>query len=328
MKNWQQLVLGLALTIVSAAAGALDLQGHRGARGLLPENTLPAFAGALAIGVSTLELDLAMTADRQLLVMHDPVFEPKLARDRNGDWLVTDSATVRSMSLTQAQGYDVGRMNPSHRYATRFPQQAGVDGTPAPTLAQVFDLVERAGNRQVRFNVEIKLRPDAPEATWPPREFAAAVVELVRARGLGDRVTVQSFDWRALQAVQQLAPQIETAYLSVDQSWLSNLQTGRDGASPWLGGIDIDDFGGSAARAIRQAGGSIWSPYHLEVDARSVSEAQALGLRVIVWTVNQQERMRELIAMGVDGIITDYPDRLRAVMAEFELALPPATPLN
>ncbi len=328
MKFWQPIIPGVALVLFSAVAPALDLQGHRGARGLLPENTLPGFAGALAIGVSTLELDLAMTADGHLLVMHDPVFEPKLTRDENGDWLTADSATVRSMTLAETRRYDVGRMNPTQRYASRFPQQVAVDGTTAPTLAQVFDLVDRAGNRQVRFNVEIKLRPDAARATWPPREFATAVVALVRQRGLTDRVTVQSFDWRALQAIQQLAPELETAYLSVDQSWLSNLQTGRSGASPWLGGIDIDEFGGSAARAVRHAGGSIWSPYHLEVDARSVSEAQALGLQVIVWTVNEKVRMRELIAMGVDGIITDYPDRLRAVMTELELKLPPATPLN
>lgn len=328
MSMWRIVLLGIVLTVSSQGLQAVDLQGHRGARGLLPENTLPGFAGALAIGVSTLELDLAMTADRQLLVMHDPVFEPKLARDPDGDWLAGDSATVRSMTLAQAQRYDVGRLNPSHRYARRFPEQVAVDGTPAPTLAQVFDLVERANNRRVRFNVEMKLRPDAPDATWPPREFAAAVVELVRARGLGERVTVQSFDWRALGAIQQLAPEIETAYLSVDQDWLSNLQTGRGGASPWLGGLDIDDFGGSAPRAVREAGGSIWSPYHLEVDARTIAEARALGLRVIVWTVNERERMRELVAMGVDGIITDYPDRLRLVLAELGVELPPPTPVD
>jgi glycerophosphoryl diester phosphodiesterase len=124
---------------------------------------------------------------------------------------------------------------------------------------------------------------------------------------------VQSFDWRSLHAVQSLAPEIKTSYLTVQQQWFDNVQAGRPGTSPWTAGMDVDDYGGSIPRTIKQAGGDVWSPYFRDLDSTSLQEAKALGLRVIVWTVNEIPDMRKLIALGVDGIISDYPDRLREV---------------
>lgn len=317
--------MGLALPWV--AAQGFDLQGHRGARGLMPENTLPAFAKALAIGVSTLELDLAVTRDRQVVVMHNPRFEPEITRQGNGDWLLQSSPSIHSMTLHQVKTYDVGRLNPGRKYAERYPDQQAIDGTRVPTLGEVFELVDKADNRWVRFNIEVKIDPRNPLLTHPPEEFVAAVIEVIRSYGMTQRVTVQSFDWRALQAVQELAPEIKTSYLTVDQDWLSNPQTGKPGKSPWLNNYDVDDFDGSAARAIKAAGGSIWSAYHKEVNARAIKAAQRLGLAVTVWTVNDTSRMRELIEMGVDGIITDYPDRLRRVLKNLGKPLPRRTPV-
>jgi glycerophosphoryl diester phosphodiesterase len=318
----------LALSGLSSAASGFDLQGHRGARGLMPENTLPAFAAALSIGVTTLEMDLAMTRDRQLVVMHNPRFEPEIARDSEGNWLQQSSDSVHSMNLDTIKSYDVGRLNPERKYARRYPEQQAIDGARVPTLAQVFELVEASGNRSVRFNIEIKIDPQYPQLTFSPREFAAAVVEVVRRHGMESRVAIQSFDWRALQAVQDMAPEMATSYLTVNQDWMSNLQIGMPGKSPWLNGLDVDDFDGSAARAIEAAGGSIWSSYHLEVSARSIKLAQELGLSVNVWTVNEASRMRELIEMGVDGIITDYPDRLRRVLESLGMPTPQPTPVK
>lgn len=316
------------LLLVSGQASGFDLQGHRGARGLMPENTLPAFALALEIGVSTLELDLAVTRDRDVVVMHDPRFQPALARDRQGAWLRQPSPSVRSMSLSEVKSYDVGRLNPASKYAEAYPEQQPVDGARVPTLAEVFRLVKDAGNQQVSFNIEIKINPEQRHLTWSPRDFVAAVLGVVRAHGMESRVTVQSFDWRALRIVQQMAPAVKTAYLTVNQEWLSNLQPGRPGPSPWLGGLDIDDFGGSTARAVKAAGGAIWSSYHREISAAAIRQARDLGLEVNVWTVNDPGRMRELIEMGVDGIITDYPDRLRKVLESLGLPLPPSTPVD
>ena len=313
---------------MSSVASGFDLQGHRGARGLMPENTLPGFAMALGIGVTTLELDLAVSSDGEVVVSHNPRIEPALARDFNGEWLQQSSPAINSMDLATVKSYDVGRLNPTHKYAQRYPEQQPVDGTSIPTLGEVFDLVNKSGNQTVRFNIEVKVNPEHPQLTLSPQEFAGAVIEVVRGQRMEGRIMLQSFDWRVLHEVQQLAPEIATSYLTADQSWLSNLQTGKSGPSPWLNGLDIDDFDGSAARAIKAAGGDIWSSYHQEVDADAIKLAHELGLQVNVWTVNETDRMRELIAMGVDGIITDYPDRLRQVAIELGLPVPLPTPVD
>jgi glycerophosphoryl diester phosphodiesterase len=319
-------VMGL-IGLTSVAQG-FDLQGHRGARGLMPENTLPGFAKALAIGVTTLELDLALTRDSKVVVMHNPQFEPELTRNGNGEWLQQSSPSIHSMTLAKVKTYDVGRLNPGSKYAQRYPGQQAVDGSSVPTLGEVFDLVNRSDNQTVRFNIEIKINPERPDLTWPPKKFAQAVIDVVHAYKMQDRVMLQSFDWRALQAVQDLAPEVTTSYLTANQRWLSNLQTGIPGPSPWLNGLDVDDFEGSAAHAIKASGGDIWSSYHKEVDADAIQIAHELGLSVNVWTVNETSRMRELIAMGVDGIITDYPDRLRQALLDLGLPVPESTPVE
>jgi len=313
---------------VTSVVHGFDLQGHRGARGLMPENTLPGFATALGIGVTTLEMDLAVTADSEVVVIHNPRFEPEIARHAGGKWLQQSSPSIHSMTLAKVKSYDVGRLNPAGDYAKRYPEQQSLDGVSVPTLGEVFELVDQSGNQSVRFNIEIKINPEKPELTLAPTQFAQAVIKVVRKYQMEGRVSLQSFDWRALQQVQELAPDITTSYLTVDQRWLNNLQTGIPGPSPWLNGLDIDDFEGSAARAIKAAGGDIWSSYHREIDAETIALAHQLGLSVNVWTVNETSRMRELIAMGVDGIITDYPDRLRQVILELGLPAPAPTPVD
>jgi len=305
-----------------------DLQGHRGARGLMPENTLPAFAKALSVGVSTLELDLAVTIDGRVVVSHNPRLVPALSRDKDGTWLEESSPPIHLMTLEEVQSYDVGRLNPTSSYARRLSGQQPVDHTPIPTLGEVIELVKRSGNQQIRLNIEIKTNPEKPDLTLGLFDFAQTVVNVIRKYNWQSRVTVQSFDWRALAAVQALEPAITTSYLTVNQPWLNNLQSGRAGASPWLNGFDIDRFGGSVPRAIVAAGGDVWSPYHREISVESIKEAHQLGLLVKVWTVNQPERMRALIDMGADGIITDYPGRLRQVLKALDERLPMATPVE
>jgi glycerophosphoryl diester phosphodiesterase len=332
--NWNTFkrVIGYVVTMgligLAGAVHGFDLQGHRGARGLMPENTLPGFAKALSIGVTTLELDLAVTRDFEVVVIHNPRFEPEIARDANGVWLRQSSPSIHSMTLAMVKAYDVGRLNPASRYARRYPDQQSVDGSSVPTLGEVFELVNKSANQLVRFNIEVKINPEHPELTHAVEEFVRTVVEVIRAYRMESRVVVQSFDWRALREVQDVAPDITTSYLTADQQWLSNLQAGRPGASPWLNGLDVDDFNGSAVRAIKAAGGATWSSYHKEVSVDSIKLAHELGLSVNAWTVNDPGRMRELIALGVDGIITDYPDRLRRVLTELGMPLPTATPVD
>lgn len=294
----------------------------------MPENTLPAFAKALTIGVTTLELDVGVTADGIVVVSHDPVLSPALTRKPSGVWLHGHGASLASLSYEQVKKFDVGRINPSKKYARRFPTQTPVDGTRIPTLASVFDLVRKAGNKTVRFNIETKLNPAKLNLTLPPEAFAKAVLDVIRREKMESRVTIQSFDWRTLQTVQRLAPNVPTVYLSAEQRWLNNIQRAHSGSSPWTAGFDIDEHAGSVPKLVKAAGGSVWSPYHKEIDAAQLGEAHSLGLKVVVWTVNDPARMDALLDLGVDGIISDYPDQLRAVMAKRGLALPAPSPVT
>lgn len=310
-----------------AAALGFDLQGHRGARGLAPENTLPAFAAALAVGVTTLELDTGITKDGVVVIAHDRGLNPDLTRDSDGRWLGLPGPLLRSVTYAELQRYDVGRLRPDSDYAKRYPEQKPADGARIPRLADLFELVKRSGNAAVRFNIETKLSPEAPDQTVDPEDFARALLEAVRAAGMESRVTVQSFDWRTLRAVQRMAPGVPTAYLTSQQKWGDNVRAGHPAGSPWVAGFQHKDHG-SVPRMVKAAGGAIWSPFFGDLDAAKLAEAHALGLKVIPWTVNDQAAMHRLIVMGVDGIITDRPDLLRAVMAERGMPLPAPTPVK
>ncbi len=297
----------LAATLAAAPALGLDLQGHRGARGLLPENTLPSFARALELGVTTLELDIAVTKDGVLVIHHDPTLNPDLTRDASGRFLEQRGPAIHSITWAQLQTYDVGRLKPGTEYARRYPDQRPADGTRIPRLADLFDLVKRSGDAKVRFAIETKLTPDNPQETPAPEPFAAAVVEEIRKAGMATRSQILSFDWRTLQVVQKIAPEIATVYLSAQQRWLDNIGAGRPEGSRWTAQIQHRDHG-SVPKMIKAAGGSHWSVFYGDLDTQKVKEAQALGLKVLVWTVNDPIIMGRVLDYGVDGLITDRPD--------------------
>lgn len=308
-----------AAALAAQAAAAFDAQGHRGARGLLPENTLPAFERALQVGVHTLELDIGVTADGVAVVAHDPYLNPAITRDAGGQWLPGPKGPLlKSLTLAQLQAFDVGRIQPGTAYATTFSTQQPRDGTRVPTLAQVFDLVKSRGANHVRFNIETKINPNQPDDTAPPEAMVHALLKAVRDAGMAQRVAIQSFDWRTLQLVQKLEPAIPTVYLTVQTS---NNDNTRDGS--WNAGFKLAEHG-SVPRMVKAAGAAVWSPNGGAVTEALIKEAQALGLKVIPWTINKPEDMERLIGWGVDGIITDYPDRLRELMARRGMPLPPA----
>ncbi|ROZ69685.1 glycerophosphodiester phosphodiesterase [Ramlibacter sp. WS9] len=308
------LLLAAALAL---PAFAFDLQGHRGTRGNAPENTLPAFERALEIGVTTLELDVGVTADGLVVIAHDPHLNPAITRDAAGQWLPgTKGPLLRSLTFSQLQAYDIGRVNPESAYAKTFDSQQPRDGTRMPTLAALFERVKALGAKDVRFNIETKINPSQPGDTLGPEEMTRALLKVVSEAGMASRVTIQSFDWRTLKLVQQLAPAIPTVYLSVQTANNDNLQSGE-----WTAGLKFADFG-SAPKMVKAAGGAVWSPNGGAVTEPLVKEAQSLGLKVIPWTINNPADMERLIGWGVDGIITDYPDRLRTVMRARGMALP------
>ncbi|WP_052849039.1 glycerophosphodiester phosphodiesterase [Streptomyces avicenniae] len=315
--------------------GGFDLQAHRGGIGLVVESTLASFANALELGVTTLELDVQITRDGKAVVTHDRRIAAAKCRDtrpafRGDPQYPYVGKYIVDLSLAQVRTLDCGSQT-----LPQYPGQEASPGARMPLLTEVFALVDRYRARGVRLNIETKVEAAAPHETAPREQFVQVVAREVRRARLLDQVTVQSFDWGALMRMREVEPRLPVVALTNGQQFL---QVGQPGASPWLGGIDIDDFDGSLVDAARSFGASAISPVHGDpqngqvgdpgyvpyVTEELVDEAHAAGMRVVPWTVNDAATMHKLIDDGVDGIITDYPDRLRDVMAERGLRLPRA----
>lgn len=298
-----------------------DLQGHRGARGLAPENTIESFSTALAIGVTTLELDVGMTKDGVVVVHHDEWLNPDTTRGPDGAFLSRRGPAIYSLTLEELKRYDVGRLKPGTAYAASLPEQRPQDGAHIPTLAEVFALSKRADH--IRFNIETKLTPASGADVPEPEPFAKAVAAVVREAGLAERVSIQSFDWRILRVLRRVEPDILRGGLTSEQPDYDTIQRGKPGASPWTAGLDVNQVGGSVPRLVAAADCGVWSPAFEDLTSECIAEASALGIRVIPWIVNEPDQMDRLVRMGVAGIITDYPDRLRRVLVANNVPLPP-----
>jgi glycerophosphoryl diester phosphodiesterase len=332
------LALGTSLPAQAAdtnpngADNHFDLQAHRGGLGLTVESTLPAFAKALETGVTTLELDLQITKDGREVVTHDRKISDKKCADTApvtpGDpQFPYVGKYIKDLTFEQVRSLDCGSLTLS-----QYPGQQSAPGEKMPTLAEVFALVDSYRASQVKFNIETKVEAGAPEQTAPREQFVTVALKEIKAANMQPRVSIQSFDWGALRLVQEMDPQIRTVALTNKDF----LQAGKPGSSPWLGGIDADDFGGDLVSAASHLGFDAISPVHgtpqngtvLDagytpyVTADMVDRAHEAGMQVVPWTVNDKPTMRALIATGVDGLITDYPDRLRDVMAEYSMKLP------
>lgn len=290
-----------------------ELQGHRGARGLFPENTIEGFAATLALGVDAIELDIGVTANGVAVVFHDVALNGDIVRGPDGAWLVGEGPLLRSLTLAGLARFDVGRLRPGSRYAAAHPAQVPRDGARIPTLRAVF-----AATEGVRIDAELKTLPDRPEATVPPGDMADLVLADAEAAGALWRLDVRSFDWRGLRHARARCLDLKLTFLTSPDTVAQ--------AALWWGGPCPGAHGGSVPRAVAAAaaGGASWAPEHRALTRAEVREAQSLGLRVVPWTVNDPADMARLIGWGVDGICTDRPDLARQVMARAGLVLPPA----
>ncbi|MGH8131704.1 MAG: glycerophosphodiester phosphodiesterase family protein, partial [Steroidobacteraceae bacterium] len=296
------------------------------ARGLWPENTLAGFAAAIELGVCAVELDCGVTRDGVVVVSHDPELNPDCTRDARGQFLAAAGPPIFALTYAQLQSYDVGRLRPGGAYAARFPQQRPVDGERIPRLADVLTLIRARGRGRVRVALEIKTFPQQPDLTLAPEPFAQLVQTDVQRTGTAGLVEILAFDWRVLSAAQRLMPQVPTVALTEEQPGEDTVRVGSRPASPWLGGLDPVRFDGSVTRLVKATGACAWGPDYLDLDAQRVEQAHALNLRVVPWTVNEPADMERLLAFNVDGMITDRPDVLRALLEERGRPVPPRPP--
>ncbi len=258
---------------LTSAAPRILVHGHRGARAIMPENTLPAFEYAIKAGVDALEMDLAVTKDNVLVISHDPTLLPAICTGPK------PNAVIHELTLAELRGYDCGgRKNPA------FPKQTPVPGTRVPTLDEVLTM---AAPFKVEFNIETKIFRDKPRYTPPPEEFARLLLDQLRKHHVESRSIVQSFDFRTLHAMKKLAPEIR----------LSALYAGAPK---------------SFVQIAEEAGAQIVSPQYLLVTKDQVAASHKAGLQVVPWTADAPKEWDKLIEDNVDAIITDDPAALIA----------------
>lgn len=338
----------LAVALAAASLGSLSnfsgaeakiadqeftIVGHRGARDLRPENTLAAFAVGMEIGVTQIELDTHISKDGIVMVSHNASLDPILARDKNGKWVTRENRPdLRLITMQEAKQYDVGGLNPDGGgyYKAHAASQKVIKNETVPTLEEVFQLV-KAYHNNVVVNIEIKSYPDKKDPrgggfNTPLDEHVTKVLDLVAKYGMQDRVTLQSFDWRVLQEVRRQNKAITIGTLTCERPDLGKTEVYREegmpGASPWMGGLDIDDFAGDYVKASKAVYADYVAPIYSEVTPEFVAEAHRLGIKLIPWTVDNPADMERLIDMGVDGLISDRPDIVRTVAAKKGKSLP------
>lgn len=326
-RNLAGIIVAGAATLVLATAGISQgpsgskiretpfVIGHRGAAGLMPENTLSAFKRACALGCDAIELDVLVSGDGELIVHHDFKLKPEIARTPDGAWVSSGSQlAIKDLTLAQLKTYDVGRLRPKTSYASRYPEQTPVDGERIPTLKEVIDLFKKACSPTTRLLVEIKTSPEEPDMTPPPEVVSDKIVRMVKDEGIAERTWILSFDWRNLVHIQKTAQELATVYLTISGLGLNNLKPNQTGASPWMAGLDIDDFSGSAPQAVKAAGGRVWSPFFKNLTPESLAEAHQLGLLVSVWTPDTPDDLKKMTEMKVDAITTNRPDVLKQLL--------------
>lgn len=274
-------------------AAEFDKEGHRGCRGLMPENTIPGFKKAIDIGVNTLEMDVVITKDKQVILSHEPFFNHEITTKPDGSFVEENeekTLNIFEMTYEETQKFDVG-LKPH----PRFPKQQKM-AAHKPKLAAVIDSAEAYAKVKsvapLQYNIETKTNPQTDGTYHPkPEEFVELLVAVIKEKGIEDRVIIQSFDIRTLQYLHSKYPAIKTAYLFEPPSDKSLTDRLKDlGFTP-----------------------TIYSPDFNTLTPEVVKECKAAGIKVIPWTVNEAEKIKELKQMGVDGIISDYPDLFEQV---------------
>lgn len=267
---------------------SFDKEGHRGCRGLMPENTIPAMLKAIDLGVNTLEMDIVFTADNVALVSHEPFFNHEITTKPDGKFIEEgDERTynIYKMSFAETQRYDVGlKPNP------KFPQQQKMS-IAKPSLSALIDSVEAytSKNRlpKVYYNIETKTLPSTDNVFHPaPAPFVDMLMKVILDKHIAKRVIIQSFDMRTLKYLHQKYPKIKTALLV-------------DGADRNSFRKQLNDLGFTP---------TIYSPEQILVTANLISSCHEKNIKIIPWTVDEKSKIEELKAMGVDGIISDYPN--------------------
>lgn len=322
--------IDISTTYAKVNYDVFDLEAHRGGRDVRPENTLYSYAYAIELGATSIECDMQLTKDGQIVMSHNPILNSDITRDENGNYIENNKYDIRLMTVDELKKFDVGVMDPNcgEYYDLHGKTQFTYDAK-IPTLEELMQLIQSYGDKNIVLNIETKSYPDPASAGYKnnadPKKFVEIFNNIVKKYDMEDRVVLQSFDWQTLIEMKKLNPNISTSALWQEQpSWgrdSESLRRYEKKKSSWLGGLDIKDYQGNPVKAAHAIGTDIISPYYTEISKQDVDEAHSLDMKIVPWTVNNEKDMNMLLDMGVDGIISDKPWLLKQVLEKRNIKL-------
>ena len=288
----------------------IKIYGHRGARGDLPENTLESFKYLFDNAINAYETDILISKDLIPVITHDFRLDPSLTKDKEGNWIKDEDIKIFDLTYDEISKFDVGSLNKLTRYGRRFVNQRSLENQKIPKLSELLELSSKNVLQNLLINLEIKSTPDEKNLTPDPKDLVQIVLNEINNSNLKDKIIISSFDWRILREVKKQSPEIPRAYLTFQQEKGMKIKKTIYSKSPWIDHIPLTIVY-DLPKIIKELGGSAWHPYYKDINKKAVKGAHDNNLPVNVWTVNDEDDMLKMIEYGVDGIMTDYPLRLK-----------------
>ena len=288
----------------------IKIYGHRGARGDLPENTLESFKYLFKNNINAYETDILISKDLIPVITHDFRLDPSFTKDNEGNWITDENIIIFDLSYDELLKFDVGSLNKLSRYGRRFVNQKTLENQKIPKLSELLELSSKNKSENLLINLEIKSTPDEENLTPTPEEMVKLVMQEVNKSNLQNKIIISSFDWRTLTEIKNLYPEISRAYLSFQQQAGIKIKNTIYNRSPWMSYLPFFEKY-ELPKIIKSQGGKALHPYHKDITKKLVDISHQEDLPVNVWTVNEENDMLKMIEYDVDGIMTDYPLRLK-----------------
>ncbi len=281
----------------------IKIYGHRGARGVFPENTLDSFQYLFDNNISAYETDILISKDLVPVITHNFHLNPSLTKDSDGNWLEKEDIKIYDLTYENISRYEVGSINKLSKYGRRFINQKKLKNQKIPKLSQLLDLTSKNIIPNLLINLEIKSTPMVKNLTPEIEELVRIVIEEVHKSKLKDKIIYSSFDWNILKEIKNYNPDLPRAYLTEEQRNIYD-------QSPWMDFTPLHN-NVDLPKLIKALGGVAWHPYYKDITKKMVESSHEENLPVNVWTVNKEEDMLRMIEYGVDGIMSDYPVKLK-----------------
>jgi glycerophosphoryl diester phosphodiesterase len=296
--------------VILSKPNHIKIYGHRGARGDLPENTLDSFQYLFDHSIGAYETDILISKDFIPVITHDFKLDPSLTKDINGEWITDENIKIFDLTYEELSKYDVGALNKLSKYGRRFINQKSLLNQKIPKLTELLSLSKKSQIDNLVINLEIKSTPAQENLTPSPEKMVGLILDVVNNFELNEKIIYSSFDWRVLREIKEQSPETPRAYLTYQQQTGTKISGTIYDQSPWMDFMPLKNAI-ELPRLIASLGGQAWHPYYRDISKKIVEISHEANLPINVWTVNDEDDMLKMIEYGVDGIMTDYPLKLK-----------------